>query len=76
MSAAPDGHEPVRASPLEVTCAACGGDGERMVRRFLRLAKAEGVLREHIDSLTYRKPSERKRLKRLRRAKRDRRKSR
>lgn len=51
-------------SPIQVTLEECNGSFDRMLRRFIRRVKEEGVIREYRASLSYDKPSVARRRKR------------
>lgn len=52
-----------RCEPLQVT-ARPGEDADRLIRRFRRLVREEGVLREVFERRHFVKPSQRKRRRR------------
>lgn len=66
MSGNSKGPEPVYLEPLEVTLESVRGDSDRMIRKFIRKVKADGVLREVYLRRGYKKPSVAKRDKRAR----------
>lgn len=61
-----DSHEPVRAYPLEVTAQSCGDSTEKMIRRFTKAVRNDGILYEVYSRSYFLKPSEKKRKKRAR----------
>lgn len=65
---APDQHEPVRATPLEITSESVQDSFERMLRRFTKKVRAEGILQEFSAKSRYVKPSVARRMKRAKAA--------
>lgn len=49
--------------PLEVTLAESNGSFDRMVRKFIRKVKEDGILTTFREKKIYRKPSERRRMR-------------
>lgn len=58
-------HQPVHACPLEVTAGQCDGNVDRMIRRFSRKVRADGILRESTSKRRFMKPSAARRMKSL-----------
>lgn len=56
-------HDPVQAKHLEVT-ARPNEPGDRMIKRFTKKVRNDGVLQEFRSRMTYEKPSVAKRRKR------------
>ncbi len=51
-----------------VTAKECRGNVDKMVRKFIRKTKSEGIVEECVDRKYYKKPSVSKRQKRIRAA--------
>ena len=49
--------------PLEVTLAESNGSFDRMVRKFIRKVKEDGILTTFREKKIYRTPSERRRMR-------------
>lgn len=62
-----DSHEPVHARPIEVA-ARRDESPDRMIRRFCKKVRNEGVLQEVYSRRAYEKPSQRRRRKAARAA--------
>lgn len=58
-----DAHEPVQSEPLQVTLKECAGDSEKMIKRFLKVVKLDGVLQLSVKKSRFMKKSEAKKLK-------------
>lgn len=58
-----DMHEPVQSEPMQVTLKECGGDTEKMIKRFLKVVKLDGVLQLSVKKSRFMKKSEAKKLK-------------
>lgn len=58
-------HDPVMAKPLEVTPKP-GESPERMIKRFTKKVRNEGILQELYNRRGFEKPSVKRRRKRLR----------
>jgi len=57
-------------SPINVEVRLKPGEStERLIRRFIKRMKKEGILDEYRDNIYYEKPSKVKRLKKIRRKK-------
>jgi hypothetical protein len=50
----------VFARPLEVRLEGVGGDTERLIKKFTRKVKTDGILREHSQSLSFRRKRDEK----------------
>lgn len=51
--------------PLQVTAEECGDSFEKMLRRFVRRTREEGILREVRSRMGFVKPSQRRRTKKI-----------
>jgi len=60
---AKDLHEPVSAKNLEVTLEQSGGDSEKMIKRFLKKVRLDGILQLTVKRSSFIKKSEAKRMK-------------
>lgn len=58
-----DKHEPVHSKHLEVTSAQCAGDVEKMIRKFTKKVKMEGVLQEYSERQHFARKQKRRKLK-------------
>ena len=62
----PDLHEPVQAVPLQVTAQAFPGEPERMLRKFVKKVRQEGILQDFVIASRFVKKAEARRAKRIR----------
>jgi len=51
---------------VEVTLDEVRGDTNRLIRKFIKKVKKEGIIEQHRDRMYYEKPSSKKRRKKLR----------
>lgn len=58
-----DLHEPVQAHWIEVSADSCGGNVERMIRKFTKRVRNDGILQEAVQRTYYLQPSEARRRK-------------
>lgn len=58
-----DLHEPVQAKHLEVTAASCRNDVDRMIRKFTKKVRADGIMRDAVFKSRFTKPSALRRMK-------------
>lgn len=59
-------HDPVQARPTQVTLEQAAGNVDRMIRKFTRLVRAEGIIRDFKVRSRFTKPSAARRTKRAR----------
>ncbi len=58
-----DMHEPLRLEPLQVE-ARPGEATERLIKRFSRMVRDDGVIRDHLLKRSHEKPCQKRRRKR------------
>lgn len=58
-----DSHEPVRAKHLQVTLDQVDGNVDKMIRKFMKKVRTDGILFEVTKRSTYEKPSVKRRNK-------------
>tara|TARA_R110000824_G_scaffold103901_6_gene246678 strand:- start:171 stop:380 length:210 start_codon:yes stop_codon:yes gene_type:complete len=52
---------------VEVTLEECRGDQARLIKKFIKKVKKEKIIEHYLEGRVYKKPSEKRRLKRARR---------